>query len=204
MAIGFGAVAQSRAGASRGTLTLGTLAPRPLPRNAGEVLCVTHPAVRGSWRPAPRRWCQRLPAKMRAEIKDSAMHDGIAGVAGGEQYQQVRPLPACLVGELPPGHAARQPDIGEQQADAGMPRQHLQASRAVRRHQDAIAQLPQRLGAVGTHVLVVFHHQDQFARATRRRLRLCSSSCNPCCATSLSAAANRASPRCPGRPRYKS
>ena len=45
------------------------------------------------------------------------MHDGVAGVAGGEQHLQPGPAPQRLVGELAAVHAAGHHHVGEQQVD---------------------------------------------------------------------------------------
>ena len=100
---------------------------------------------------------------MRAGIQHAAMHDGVARVARGEQHQQIRTLLPRLIGKLPAGHAARQPDIGEQQADRRIARQQLQPRPSIGCRDHPVAQLAQRLGAVGTHRIVIFDHQHQFA-----------------------------------------
>ena len=54
------------------------------------------------------------------------MHDGVAGIAGGEQDLEVAAAAARFVGELPAVHAAGQADIGEQQLDFRVCSQHRQ------------------------------------------------------------------------------
>ena len=64
---------------------------------------------------------------------------------------------------LPAVEAARQADVGEDQADAGRRRDRRQGLRAVTCHDDGVAQFLQHLGAEFADRFVILDQQDQFA-----------------------------------------
>ena len=57
---------------------------------------------------------------MQACIQAPLMHDGVAGVAGGEQYSQSRLTAECLLGQLTAVHSAGHYHIGEKKIDVAM------------------------------------------------------------------------------------
>jgi hypothetical protein len=60
---------------------------------------------------------ERLPDQINSMIQPAVVHDGVAGVTRGEQHEKVGPAATGLIGQLLAVQTARQPDIGEQQAD---------------------------------------------------------------------------------------
>jgi len=45
------------------------------------------------------------------------VNNSVSGVTRREEYADIRPTPTGLIGNLAPVHAARQTNIGEDQAD---------------------------------------------------------------------------------------
>ncbi len=59
------------------------------------------------------------------------VEDGVLGVAGNEEHLQVRPMLARRVRHLAAVQPAREADVGDQQVDANVRLQHLEAGSAV-------------------------------------------------------------------------
>jgi len=79
------------------------------------------------------------------------MHDGILRIAGAEQNFQVRPQLHGFVGKLPPVHAARHHDVGEQQGDVLPLADDVERARPVRRACHLVSKPLQLRGQVLEH-----------------------------------------------------
>ena len=100
------------------------------------------------------------------------MHDGVLGVAGGEQHLECRAGAADLVGELPAVHATRHDHVGEQQVELRAAVDQRQRLGGVGRRQRRVAEALQLRDHVVAHQRVVLDHQDGLAAACIAGARL--------------------------------
>ena len=83
----------------------------------------------------------------------------IAGIAGHEQYLEIRALPKGVIGELATIHAARHDDVSQQEINRALLAENIQGGGAIAGLQNAIAELFE-------YLLCVI---PQIARRPRRR-----------------------------------
>ena len=108
----------------------------------------------------------RLADQIQVGVEPALVHDGVGGVARGEEDAKVGSELLHPFGQLPAVEAARQADVGEDQVDTGRRRDRRQGLRAVNRHDDGVAQFLQHLGAEFADRFVILDQQDQFAAIT--------------------------------------
>ena len=101
--------------------------------------------------------------QVHTRIEPAVMNDRIAGVTGCKQRVDVRLQLGCFPGQFSPRHAARQDNVCKQQIhwSVGFKQRKVRAPIGTLQHN--VADLTQQLRGIGSHVFIIFAHENRFA-----------------------------------------